>query len=545
LLLLWLGVAQSTPTTISSLSPGGNNAQPQQDEYTEIHLYDDTSSSVPAYRTPQDEQEEDEEPLLLTPSLSRSRNRKTQETREDVVNFVFTAATLLSGDLTECHNATDLTCEGGVAAVAAYLRTLAGTDSSGQSTPTLVLPTLQRTSQFVMVHPLGWYVNRLILQGILGWKLFLSPPSLLVQNSTHRDLSYLQNFPLVISNVNIPPDNSWHSEHGRGQHRYVYWDDATNLALLTIVDNGQVLNYPQAESAIGLLEAVAQENANLGKHCVYSSNDDDEKEALYASYQVYYNGQGVVEEEDSTANATTTDTNDRPKCWIPIIFYYDGEAGNFDLFVHAMRQAPHPPAIIFNAERINNNGTYAEPTRVSLLSSESNTTNQPSQPQQAIRESSIWIHWYPQDPSQYGQHQITIQRDSEKNEPPSITNLTYMQYSLADLPESYKDDVYAQHITLLQELATEAMGHDTVVGESLAMPPQREGAYYRCNGGECESGNLFADALQFKSDSDIAFLSSGGLRGMGWPEGPVLLSNLWATLPFPNLICTGNLCWSR
>jgi len=110
LLLLWLGVAQSTPTTISSLSPGGNNAQPQQDEYTEIHLYDDTSSSVPAYRTPQDEQEEKEEHILLTPSLSHARTRKTQETREDVVNFVFTAATLLSGDLTECHNATDLTC---------------------------------------------------------------------------------------------------------------------------------------------------------------------------------------------------------------------------------------------------------------------------------------------------------------------------------------------------------------------------------------------------------------------------------------------------
>ena len=52
-------------------------------------------------------------------------------------------------------------------------------------------------------------------------------------------------------------------------------------------------------------------------------------------------------------------------------------------------------------------------------------------------------------------------------------------------------------------------------------------------------GNLFTDALRWKTNAHVAFVSSGGLRGEGWPAGPVHISNIWSSLPFPNSICTG------
>ena len=57
--------------------------------------------------------------------------------------------------------------------------------------------------------------------------------------------------------------------------------------------------------------------------------------------------------------------------------------------------------------------------------------------------------------------------------------------------------------------------------------------------GECALGNLFTDAMRWASNADIAFIQSGGIRGSGWPAGPVRISHLWEALPFANSLCTG------
>lgn len=170
-----------------------------------------------------------------------------------VVNLVLTCATLLSGDLHECLTADDPDCRAGVAAVSTFIRHLNPVE------PTLVFPKFEKQSQFVQVHPLGWNVNRLVLQELLQWKLLMSTPSLLLQNQrdnygSKRDLSYLQSpqFPLLITNVDVPPSNSW----AIANHEYVHFDPDTHIALLSIANSGEPLNHDQVQSAWGVLHAA-------------------------------------------------------------------------------------------------------------------------------------------------------------------------------------------------------------------------------------------------------------------------------------------------
>lgn len=60
--------------------------------------------------------------------------------------------------------------------------------------------------------------------------------------------------------------------------------------------------------------------------------------------------------------------------------------------------------------------------------------------------------------------------------------------------------------------------------------------------GECPIGNLFTDALRWKAGADFAAMSSGRLRGPGWPAGKVRMSDISAAYPFENyLMCTGTM----
>ena len=126
------------------------------------------------------------------------------------VHLIVTAATLLSGDLDECitppHD-----CGAGVAAVDAWARHLTTTTTTtteattlAQAQPYLVLPLFDKSSPFVQMHPLGWSVNRLVLQHLMGWRVFLSTPALLTQHKgdfdvSSRDLADLQSteFPFL------------------------------------------------------------------------------------------------------------------------------------------------------------------------------------------------------------------------------------------------------------------------------------------------------------------------------------------------------------
>ena len=95
------------------------------------------------------------------------------------------------------------------------------------------------------------------------------------------------------------------------------------------------------------------------------------------------------------------------------------------------------------------------------------------------------------------------------------------------------------HIETLGNLATDALSLDRVLGYTRNMPDPYDGDDYRaCQAGPCEVATLFVDALQWYAQTDVAFMTSGGVRD-GWPAGPVKVQNLWRGLPFPNTLCTG------
>ena len=460
------------------------------------------------------------------------------EEGEVVVNFVFTATSLLSADdLKACHNDTDPGCHTGVAAVGAFVRHY----NNNNNYPTLVVPVFEKASQFVMVHPMGWNMNRVVLQGVMGWDLFLATPSILLQDqrdhpgtsaassssssssTNHRDLSFLQSdsFPLVLSNVLIPPSNTWASS---GYHEFIHYDETTRLALITIADDGQAFNFPQDASAVGLLDAIQEKNAKIGSHCIIAassshstshnnnnstpSDGDLVEETLRAERFAYYEtmiqdsrresvveANGVVEEELNSSSSRPT--NNQTNCWIPIIVNYHTNPAAFAILLDALKQAPNPPALVLDSGE---NTDMHVPTIVT-------TTN---------NNNKMWVHSYWLDSHSYVQHQIVVDTNSV---PPTVKNVTVVTDHLENLSDDRKDETYGFHIRTLRDFADEAIENDPlVVANSTIMPPQLD-----CQDGECESGNLFATAIQWATKADVAFLASGAFRGNGWPEGAYIL----------------------
>lgn len=106
---------------------------------------------------------------------------------------------------------------------------------------------------------------------------------------------------------------------------------------------------------------------------------------------------------------------------------------------------------------------------------------------------------------------------------------------------SIKDSYYVEKQVALKIEANKAAANDPVVGQTGFMPFTRTGEFRMCYRGDCESGALWTDATKWKTNADFSFESAGGLRGPGWPAGPVKISNLWSTVPFANTLCTGKI----
>jgi hypothetical protein len=348
-----------------------------------------------------------------------------------------------------------------------------------------------RNSPFVQMHPLGWSVNRLVLKDMLDLDVLISTPALLTQNKgdfeiSQRDISDLQteDMPLLLTNVVIPPGNSWYHFH-----KTVHLDEETGLAVIVVIDSDVIFSSPQIESVQGTLRYIAKLNAEAG--CTDSKT-------LYQEYAI--------------RNATSSED---VRCWIPIISFFDVKE-KFVEFVSVMTEFEHPPAVIMGIQA--NDPTYSTPRQLGTKG--------------------VWILSYEMDTTTYLQHSFTLSPDRR-----SITAINMVRENLLTLPAEVKDDTYTSHIQYLRQLANEAQQNNPVVGISGFMPVARSDvpSYRRCHAGECEIGNLFTDALRWRADADIAFTTSGGLRGQGWPAGDVRVLNLWDALPFPNILCTGTM----
>lgn len=439
----------------------------------------------------------------------------SKDFQESVLAFVMTTihiidswADLLGGiTLSDCRNVTDPSCVGGVANVAAFARHLTRsgasvTDSPSGGTaedieePYIVTPRLDRYSPFVQMHPLGWSVNRLIFVEVLQWKFFISSPALLYLSSTARGstngsstistnsslMSDLQTdeLPFLLTNVAVPPENDWYP-----YTKAIYFDETTHLAFLSVADSDEPLNVPQIESATGALNYIARLN---------KESDCD----------------AFVDDGGGTAVALGSSWDNRT-CWIPVVAFGDSE-NRWNNFLLAMTALENPPSLIMDIE--GHDARFFTPQKYNQT----------------------WVSSYKMNSTTYRQQSIVLAEDSR-----TIVSVTATAIPLNELPDEFKDNIYTSHVTRMYELGQEAANKDPIVGTSTFMPIARIDQYRRCMGGECEIGNLFTDALRWYSSADVAFVSSGGLRGQGWPEGVVQMSNLWESLPFPNTLCSGTM----
>lgn len=405
---------------------------------------------------------------------------------DTTVHLVGSWAPLLSGGLKSCYSADDVTCAGGVSAVGALLRHYAGDDAS------LWIQLIDKQSSFVHMHPLGWAVNRLVLEELLGLDVVVSSPSILLQNKLDSnvafyDISDLQSAsaPLLLTNVGVPPQNSWHHFV-----RSVHFDKETSLAVLSVSNSGEPLTVDQIASAHGALQYIDRINRESG--CLPDTSPYDAYLRLH--------------------NLTSALPLQTQRCWVPVVYYSDVNL-KFPLFLAAMTDPTNPfrPALLIDVE--GHDERYGEPTLVG----------------------DVWVLSYAMDTRTYFHHRLTLNETR-------ITAVDFFTEDLSVIPDAYKDETYAENILALRALADEAQQNNPVVGYSMAMPFARDDSSYRpCKAGECAMGDLFAESLLWYTNADVAFLTSGGVRGLGWPAGEVRVENIWEALPFSNRVCTGTM----
>ncbi|CAB9508824.1 Gamma-aminobutyric acid (GABA) B receptor [Seminavis robusta] len=426
------------------------------------------------------------------------------------VNLVLSSSRLLSGRaLTDCRHADDPSCSGGVAAVAAYARSESVRSSNNDGTeltPTLVIPQFDFQSPFIQQHPLQWAANRLVLQHLLGWKLFLARSWFLNTGGREqsRDISPLQTkqWPLLISNVAVPSTNSWY-HYTKG----VFLDQHTNLAIISIVEEIDVSNFhhPQIQSAKNMLDFIHIQNNHRG--CQNNDNHNHNDNPYQNIYQLY-----IQNYTNTQSRPPASSNNNGKNCWIPVIVA-DLVSYQNNTLLQALTEYKYPPALFWDYGGVN-----------PLL------TQEPK-----LFGDKTWALGFRTSGNFFQQVQLRTYGHGQ------VINATLKRTDITQtLPEQLKDDLYRAHIDTLRQYADETIANDPIVGQAAHhFPLVKADGIVRCEAGECEAGNLFTDALRWHTQADFAFANSGAYHGSGWPAGPIRVSQLWETLPFANTLCTG------
>lgn len=415
------------------------------------------------------------------------------------VTLIVAMTPLLSGGLDACQSITDVTCEGGVAALAAYARYYADDSDVG----CLIIPRLDYQSAFVQMHPLAWAVNRIVYQYRYQWPVYWAFASLFSQHKddsavANRDLTDLltQEFTPLLSNVAVPASNSW-SE----LVKHIYFHKDTGLAVMVITHFAQVFSTPGIETTQGLLRYISLLNKRAG--CVLPDNHNNNNTAQTTTNM---NRNTPFEDYATARNLTWTKT----QCWIPVLIITGYDPEGFSHMIETLAHDANPPQVILDIS--GNQENYTEAT--------------------LLANSTTWVYSKAYREGSFVQQRLYLNQDGTR-----VINMTIVDESITEIQEDVKDDQFAADIEYMRNLAKEAVMNDPVVGLSQEMPVVRDSPLTPCRGGECPAGNLFADALRWKANASVAFINSGGVRGDGWPRGEVRMSDIWNTFPFANTLC--------
>lgn len=361
-------------------------------------------------------------------------------------------------------------------------------DGEDASLPAAHLQLLDRNNAFVHMHPLGLAVNRLILHDLMDLDVVASSPSVLLQNSldyevSSRDISALQtrDMPLLLSNVDVPPQNSWHEYTDA-----VYFNEETGLAVLSVSNTDEELTAPQVESALGSLRYVRRVNEENG--CVPSAQEKRE-EYLGCSREIFGEVSWAETEVEPDPEESFAVPGPEPRqCWLPVIYHSVVHAAEFLAFLEGMIDLPeeYRPALLID------------------------TTGHFTEYETPQRVGDIWVASHGFDSRGYFHHRLDVSygTSSSGDGLPRLENVEFLHAPLSPLPEEYKDETYRREILALREAADEALENNPALGYTGFMPVARDSSRYRpCKSGECVSSHSSAFTIDLHARNNLLNLS--------------------------------------
>eukprot|EP00934_Nitzschia_sp_Nitz4_P004405 Nitzschia sp. Nitz4//scaffold65_size103378//56010//59639//NITZ4_004469-RA/size103378-processed-gene-0.51-mRNA-1//-1//CDS//3329556249//4395//frame0 len=478
-----------------------------------------------------------------------------------MVNLIITQASLLSGSLRDCAQIENLhspdsvalddsVCsQGGIAAVQALNRMY-----SSDSTPSLVIPTGDFKSPLTAMSRFGFGVNTMIF-GELGFRTWTLPAYTLWPGRLEEEaLFHAQdpNFPAVVSNVVTSPEE--------GPHPYintVHFDPETSIALLYVTKEYLYNTESQVISVQRLLHFIYKRNQANG--C-----DLDDLPPAYSvdrsAYSTFSFGNQPFSEwfqsdPQPNRNATFPPLADDPEsCFIPVVVFDDKDQEQYNKLITSFRQAvqvdmrDEPPTLLPHLLLDFYGHALPDGESVSIADFKSQNTVNPNATTvpggASIVTPTTWVVSYKGKATNFHQLEMSIAEDRR-----SILGVNVTTEDLNDLPDEALTSDYYEDLNKLRQYAREAV-ESSLVDEpgvpTTAMPEMTsaDDGFRKCYVGECELGNMFADAIRWTAQADVAVLPSFMFNGPGWTAGEIrtleILENVPYTAPWCEARMTGN-----
>jgi hypothetical protein len=502
-----------------------------------------------------------------------SSTTATSSPRRQEVSLVVTSAPLLSGDLRDCADPVEraVRCAtGGVATVQALVRYHNNewftSTATNYTFPVLVVPMGDFKSTLVEMSRFAFGVNVMIYANELKWRIWTVPAYTLKPRRFEYSAVYDAQDPLmpaVVSNVVTAPNETWHP-----YVKSLHFDEETHLALIYITKEYLETTTSQVESVQLLLHYI--QKYNQANRCqIYDLHNDAEGEVNVeaSSHSIFQDipfsqwwkeqGPMVLDAMRASNNRDpqnqTSSTSTWPKgtslpsqlhnpdnCFVPVVVFDDESKEQFDIFVQAFNQTvrnntyPATPNLIVDIRgHALSDENQSETHLITVLESSSFDLN--------TDDPATWLVSYKSSPETYDQLKILISSDGRR-----IEGVDVVHGNLLEIPEEAKTEEFYEDLENIGQYANEALETSLIkeIGvKTLAMPQQTnpvDGFRY-CYVGECEMGNLYADALRWIEDADIGLLPSFMFNGPGWREGEIRTLEILENLPYATSRCAGTM----